>query len=785
MDGAQFDPHGAVSNSAYYDFTISGAGPDGLGAVANNTEEADAYKNSFVMRNITLYTNTMVYAGNMSYSGTGGIVVAPDAALSFYAHSTAAADCDVTVHGSLNQNNGGFTQVKSLVFETGGTCWLSDSAGSGSIPETVVTEKYAPNASHTNGGDCTLTTPRVQLGDATHLEPTLDLSRLEGVFDGTNTTFYAGSTVTVDLGGREFQGSALLMAWAEMSTATFVVDDANKDRLGLIPRPEGLYVFPGKVPSFVKYDAANNRWAFYDEDMNPFSGEWTLGIDYMKAFFANDAEFQALAQHADEIAARHVTVFLQDDITLTADADWRALDFNLNGKTIVLKGWDLYVRKPQGEGRITAGNVLNPHGYTFDSGSNNGGSATYEWLWLKSSGQGAHQNFTLPKSRTCFLKTRINKYSSSYTQSVQVKIAGTSIFDESCSGTKTMGPYTRTGYTAGTSYKIDILRYGKGSTQASKWTTISPTSYLYFDIDEGDEYDTSGLTFGGSTPETSDFGGLGLQIRKLGKGTLVMGADNGDIGFAGVTTLCVEEGSVENAVSTGAGPSGANVELLYGAQFDSKAATADGIYSLVIHTEGENAGEDTLTYTNATTYANAVTYIGRGTVAVAQDATLTFQSAATAADCAVDVFGGLIFAGNGLTTVKSLAFANGATFSSSGTLPTTVVTGAYAPNTTTAAQPKIQLGDASHLETTLDLSRWTDTFDDSAEGSLTFQAGSTVTVDIGERTQGLGKPAFLWKDAPDETVKFKPSDAMKRRGVFVVSREDGVYFKIGFTVIIR
>ncbi|MBQ2625709.1 MAG: C10 family peptidase [Kiritimatiellae bacterium] len=763
MDGAQFDPHGAVSNSAYYDFTISGAGPDGLGAVANNTEEADAYKNSFVMRNITLaanaviggtqnvslkngdwnattmtmdghtvtYTNCTVYAGNMSYRGAGGIVVAPGAALSFYAHSPAAADCDVTVHGSLNQNNGGFTKVKSLVFENGSTCWLSDSAGSGSIPVTVVSGRYVPNASHTNGGDCTLTTPRVQLGDATHLEPTLDLSRLDGVFDGTNTTFYADSTVTVDLGEREFQGSVLLVAWMEIPTATFVVDDANKDRLGLLPRPEGLYVVLGKVPSFVKYDTANDRWAFYDEDMNPFSGEWTLGMDYMKALFADDAEFQTLAQHADEIAARHVTVFLQDDITLTADADWRAFDFDLNGKTIVLKGYDLYVRKPQGEGRITAGNVLDPFGYIFYGNSNDGGDG-YPWFWLGDKWGGAQQHFTLPKTRTCYLKTKIKKYNSKYSQSVKVEISSKAIFDESCTDTSgaVKGPYTLAGYTAGTSYKIDIMRSGNGSTQASQWTTISPTSYLYFDIDEGDEYDTSNLTFGGSTPGTSDFGGLGLQIRKLGKGNLAMGAANDDIGFTGVTTLCVEEGSVENAVSTGSGPSGAKVELLYGAQFDSKAATADGIYSLVIHTDGENEGESTLIYTNATTYANAVTYVGQGAVAVAQDATLTFQNAATAADCAVNVFGGLIFAGNGLTTVKSLAFATGATFSSSGTLPTTVVTDTFAPNTTAeegaaAAQPKVQMGDSSHLATTLDLSLIASAIDAKA---MTFQSGSKVTV---------------------------------------------------------
>ena len=172
------------------------------------------------------------------------------------------------------------------------------------------------------------------------------------------------------------------------------------------------------------------------------------------------------------------------------------------------------------------------------------------------------------------------------------------------------------------------------------------------------------------------------------------------------------------------------MELLYGAQFDSKAATADGIYSLVIHTDGENEGESTLTYTNATTYANAVIYVGQGTVVVAQDAILTFKNAATAADCAVNVSGDLAFDGNGLTLVKSLAFAPGATFSSSGTLPTTVVTDTFAPNTTAeegaaAAQPKVQMGDSSHLATTLDLSLIASAIDAKA---MTFQSGSKVTV---------------------------------------------------------
>ena len=891
-EGARFDTRGAASsNDARYDFTISGAGPDGLGAVANNTEVASAYDKAFVMRNITLatnaviggtqkvslkngdwtattmtmgghtitYTNTTVYAGNMSYSGTGGIVVAPDAALSFYAHSTAAADCDVTVHGSLNQNNGGFTQVKSLVFETGSTCWLSDSAGSGSIPETVVTEKYAPNPSHSNGGNCTLTTPRVQLGDDSHLETTLDLSRLEGVFDGTNTTFYAGSTVTVDLGNREFQGSVLLIAWAEMSTATFVVDDANKDRLGLIPRPEGLYIFPGKVPSFVKYDVENNRWKFFDEDVNPFSGEWTLGMDYMKALFADDAEFQALAQHADEMAANHITAFLQDDITLTADADWRAIDFDMNGKTVTLAGYDLKIRRPQGTGRITSGNVIVTNGFTTLGSANWQGDGFYQ---LKNNDTlGIKQTFTLPKSRPCYLRFRYHSSSSSgYVQKISAGIAsnGGSTYNNMVSGLQTgtassawtaqgnSDIYVRTGLEAGTPYQLNFARTGDGYTYCG-WICLSPESHLYVDVPEGEEYNLEGIDLGGE--EARDYTGIGLQIHKTGKGTLVLDSVRSSFGGNRTTSLVIEEGLAINTCSDGqafCGEAYSTIEVCDGAQFDfnghryhdyhynlagsgpdgtgalvntaamSNSWTVDGgrgmLYNVTLADDATIGGTEkfgmifynngahtmtmnsnTVTYVGTEIYAGQMNYSGDGRIVVATNATLrSCTSSATAGGCDVEVRGILGQQdGKVLSPVKSLVFVEGGKFHNlKGTPAAVTVYGAYAPNVeagdgSTVPHPIVNLGDASHLETTLDLSCWTDTFDDSAEGSLTFQAGSTVTVDIGERTQGLGKPAFLWKDAPDETVKFVRSENMRRRGIHVQAGDDGIRFKTGFTIYFR
>ena len=373
-DGGQFELCGAES-SANYDFNLAGSGPDGLGALVNNTELTGTDAPSFPVRNVTLsanaviggsqpfslrngnwaattttlngytltYTNATVYAGNVTYNG-GNVVVPAGTEFVFQGHNSSAPSADVTVYGSLVMNNGGFATVQSLMFEEGSQVVLSNAASSGAIPTMVVTGKYKPTSSCVTEGTCTLTTPLVQFGDASHLEPEFDLSSVTGVFDGSNTTFYAGSTITVNLGAREFNGSELLVAWPALSTATFAVDEANKDRLGMWARPDGLYVFPGRVPSYVKYDVENDCWKFFDEDVNPYVGEWTLGMDYMKALFANDAEFQALASHKAQLEAAHAPVLLQNDITLTADADWSAIDFDMNGKTVTLRGWDLTVR---------------------------------------------------------------------------------------------------------------------------------------------------------------------------------------------------------------------------------------------------------------------------------------------------------------------------------------------------------------------------------------------------------------------------------------------------------
>ena len=899
-EGGQFELCGAES-SVNYDFNLAGSGPDGLGALVNNTELTGTDIPSFPVRNVTLstnaviggsqpfslrngnwaattttlngytltYTNATVYAGNVTYNN-GSVVIPSGTEFSFLGHNSAAPSADVTIYGQLVMNNGGFTSARSLVFAEGSQLVLSDTATSGSIPTTVITGKYAPANQCMTNGTCTLATQPVQLGDASHLATEFDLSLGSGIFDGSNTTFYAGSTVTVNLGTREFAGSELLVAWPEMSTATFTVDEANEDRLGVWAKPEGLYIFPGKVPSFVKYDVANDCWMYYDEDVNPFSGEWTLGMDYMKALFANDAEFQALAQHKSELDAANVTVYLQNDITLTADADWSAIDFDMNGKSVTLRGYDLKVHKPV-NGRFSAGNLVNPLSASGTGSSTSSAGGGWWTVGTTSKSNALWWNFTPPKSRNIYIACKTKKYNSNVIQYIYFSVGGTVYMDytkTSNQGERWWGPWTKA-VTGGTQIQAMVRRNNGWSMFG--FATISPESHLTFDVPEGEVVDTSTLAFGGASTSTyeGDYG-LGLQIHKTGKGTLLLNkAWTMATGTGGhPTSVVVEEGVVKKASGMVAGGQYSRIRVEDGGQFDLNGRTyhdydytlagsgPDGTGALISSVAmdaatayAQNTGTSFLRHvalsSNATVYAsnnmgmifynysaNTMTmnghtvtydgveavdgegngtgvgayrtflgnmsYSGAGKIVVATNGWIQSHiSSPTATDTDVEVYGRFWMNTGRLTPVKSLVFKEGSLFRELNANPgVTVVNGTYGPNVLTESaegyltHPKVQLGDASHLNTTLDLSQWTTTFDDSEEGSLTFYAGTaeapmTVAVEIGDRTAGLGKYAHLWKEKPAETVKFVRSENMRRRGIHVLTDDDGIRFKTGLSIHIR
>ena len=197
----------------------------------------------------------------VSGSGPNGLTVDPAStlfegegridvysALSFNQRSSSASNCVVTVldGGTLNQDAGGFTAVKSLIFESGAS--FSSTAATGH-PTTIVFDTYAPNMIHTGSE---LTGPIVQLGDAKHLTPTLDLSRfctngVDVVFAAENTTFRSGSTVSVKLGDRTIgdQEGKKIASWpAKPQGVKFVCGDEGKNCM-FAAEDDGLYIYRG------------------------------------------------------------------------------------------------------------------------------------------------------------------------------------------------------------------------------------------------------------------------------------------------------------------------------------------------------------------------------------------------------------------------------------------------------------------------------------------------------------------------------------------------------------
>ena len=320
-NGAQFD----VANKAgttYYDFVLEGAGPAGNahpGALVNNQKSVSgAYNTVFNIRNITLsgdtltggqyafglkytsswlphtltmnghtltITNVTLYAGSMNFVGEGKIDVY--SSLSFYQHSLAASNCEVTVYGNIVENKGGFSAVKSFVFETGS--YLYDNQTS--HERNYIFEKYAPPPRYTGS----YTHLVVTLGNAEHLATTLDLSRFSDTFDGSTTTFYAGSTVNVDAGSREIAVGNKLVSWSAVPDATFTLTTTVPD-LAVVAKDDGLYVKSSLEPAYATRNVAGSSWNYWLAGGTSYPGEWDGGItSTMDVHFSTAAEWASIA----------------------------------------------------------------------------------------------------------------------------------------------------------------------------------------------------------------------------------------------------------------------------------------------------------------------------------------------------------------------------------------------------------------------------------------------------------------------------------------------------------
>ena len=327
-DGGQL----LVGGKAYWDYNynIAGAGLDGRGAIVNDTEVASPWTKSTsygYIRNVVLagdatiggskswglqfynYSATtmamnghtvtlagpvVLYAGNLSYSGIGRIVIANEATVEYYGNTPTAPNCELVVHGTLQQHDNALSPVKSLLFAADGNfnnTWTSR-------PLFVVRNTYAPNVNHAEGSQ---DHPTVQLGASGFEHTTLDLSLFTSAFDSATTTFFAGSEVTVETGARELADGEKIIAWAAIpESVTFIPSKTIERRYALSVRDDGLYamVLRNDMPLTAVW-TGNGEEGNLDDPQN-----WTC-------YNSDDEEL------ADAIPAKYTTVVVSGETSFT------------------------------------------------------------------------------------------------------------------------------------------------------------------------------------------------------------------------------------------------------------------------------------------------------------------------------------------------------------------------------------------------------------------------------------------------------------------------------------
>ncbi len=108
----------------------------------------------------------------------------------------------------------------------------------------------------------------------------------------------------------------------------------------------------------------------------------------------------------------------------------------------------------------------------------------------------------------------------------------------------------------------------------------------------------------------------------------------------------------------------------------------------------------------------------------------------------------------------------------------TTVLGCYTPATMNSA-PKVQLGDAAHLAPSIDLGDWTEPFDATLGGGLTFFEGACVSVLTGARKPAQMEKLISWSEIPSATFSSPNLPGRLRK------LNDGLYYYSGLMVIIR
>ena len=149
---------------------------------------------------------------------------------------------DIEVKTELVANSGCFfSPIKSLKFDSAASWRHYTWPATGEYFEVVVHDAYRPSMSKM---------PQITLGAAGHTTPTLDLSTLTDALDGTRLGFYAGSTVTVDVGQRDLTQSQKLVSWTTRPTNVSFKLMSKSGSYRAEVRDDGLYASSGVIVIF-------------------------------------------------------------------------------------------------------------------------------------------------------------------------------------------------------------------------------------------------------------------------------------------------------------------------------------------------------------------------------------------------------------------------------------------------------------------------------------------------------------------------------------------------------
>ena len=261
-DGAQYlDDIWAPNALVNHNLFIAGEGPNGYGALRTTLSGKNGNASYGWMKSLTLTGDALIhrdaYAFSLMAANYGALPIALNGHVltvkSAVAGNNSAQNYAYLLTANLSDSSGGTITVgdkiqffpyraastldnTTLIVETNATYYSNSSAQSMTVSNfiyhsssslsytqtTTVLGCYAPVS--------TASAPKVVLGDATHLSPTLDLSTRSGTFDadfGGGLTFAEGTTVSVKIGDRKVPTKVI--GWAEgtgPANVRFVLADA-------------------------------------------------------------------------------------------------------------------------------------------------------------------------------------------------------------------------------------------------------------------------------------------------------------------------------------------------------------------------------------------------------------------------------------------------------------------------------------------------------------------------------------------------------------------------------